>query len=518
MTMEHAGHVTPNAAFNSMLLSHHSPSNPVGGISDQPTLPFPIHPETRSLNTLFSCICAYLGVECRHNLKAPSVALTTNEAYQQPNVIAHAEAESSSIVQPSRWRRQGCAMEPREAKGLAIAADSKITRHGDVWIVPSQNGTKKYTVSHNADGSSCTCPDFEAYRRACKHIYAVEDIIRLEAGEVLPVAPKIVRPTYKQQWSAYNLSQRLEKAYFQNLLFELCQGLDEPVRKGGRGRPPIKMADLIFAACVKIYEGVSGRRNQTDLREAHRRGFLTREVHYNTIFKYLEMESLTPYLHQLITETSLALKEVEVDFAVDSSGFSTCQYVRWFDVKHGGTEDWHDWVKLHLMTGVKTNIVTSCEVSRRYANDSPYFKPLLNTTAKNFKLREVSADKGYISANNLRLTLVQGAVPYIPFKENHTTNGKSTVWNRMLHFYRYQQEEFKAHYHKRSNVETTFWMIKSKFGERLRSKSEQAQINEALCKVVCHNICVVIQSIHELGLEVEFMGKNMNCPQIPANL
>jgi hypothetical protein len=47
-------------------------------------------------------------------------------------------------------------------------------------------------------------------------------------------------------------------------------------------------------------------------------------------------------------------------------------------------------------------------------------------------------------------------------------------------------------------------MIKSKFGERLRSKTERAQINEALCKVLCHNLCVVIQSMYELGVEPQF--------------
>jgi len=47
-------------------------------------------------------------------------------------------------------------------------------------------------------------------------------------------------------------------------------------------------------------------------------------------------------------------------------------------------------------------------------------------------------------------------------------------------------------------------MIKSKFGQRLRSKTMTAQINEALCKVLCHNLCVVIQSVHELGIEAAF--------------
>lgn len=63
----------------------------------------------------------------------------------------------------------------------------------------------------------------------------------------------------------------------------------------------------------------------------------------------------------------------------------------------------------------------------------------------------------------------------------------------MYHFYNFKREEFLQHYHKRSNVETTFHRI----GQRLRSRTLTAQINEALCKVLCHNLCVVIQSVHE---------------------
>ena len=60
------------------------------------------------------------------------------------------------------------------------------------------------------------------------------------------------------------------------------------------------------------------------------------------------------------------------------------------------------------------------------------------------------------------------------------------------------------HYHKRSNVKTTFSMIKAKFGGNLRSKTRTAQINEALCKVLAHNICVLIQSMHEFGIKWDF--------------
>jgi hypothetical protein len=57
-------------------------------------------------------------------------------------------------------------------------------------------------------------------------------------------------------------------------------------------------------------------------------------------------------------------------------------------------------------------------------------------------------------------------------------------------------------------------MIKAKFGAKLRSKTDDAQVNEALCKVLCHNICEVIQSMYELGVLPEFMGESASCPQI----
>src|SRR5207237_10911427 len=114
------------------------------------------------------------------------------------------------------------------------------------------------------------------------------------------------------------------------------------------------------------------------------------------LFRYLEADTLTPHLYQLVTISSLPLKSVESKFAVDSSGFSTGQFIRWLDVKYGKKEDRRMWLKVHLMCGVKTNIVTSVEISDGYANDYHYFKPLVNKTAQNgFEMKEVSADKDY---------------------------------------------------------------------------------------------------------------------------
>lgn len=72
------------------------------------------------------------------------------------------------------------------------------------------------------------------------------------------------------------------------------------------------------------------------------------------------------------------------------------------------------------------------------------------------------------------------------------------------HIFNFNRLEFMAHYHKRSNIESAFSMIKAKFGGSVRSKSPVAQVNEVLLKVLCHNICVLLQSIGELGIEANF--------------
>ena len=178
-------------------------------------------------------------------------------------------------------------------------------------------------------------------------------------------------------------------------------------------------------------------------------------------------------------------------------------------MKYGNDEDWRDWIKVHVMCGVKTHIVTSVEVTRAYANDSPYFQPLVEQTARSdFQMEEISADKAYLSGTNIRASLLAGAMPYIPFKTNSTATGGGSVGARLYHFYNFRRDEFLTHYYKRSNSESTFSMIKAKFGGRLRCKTQQAQFNEALCKVLAHNLCCVIQSMDELGIEPTFRTKS----------
>jgi transposase len=315
-----------------------------------------------------------------------------------------------------------------------------------------------------------------------------------------------VKVTYGQNWPAYNTAQTNEKTRFMTLLADLCQGIQVPAQR--LGRPRVSLQDVVFGAAFKVYSTVSTRRCMSDLQDAQDKGYISKAPHYNTIIKYLEMPALTPILKELIVQSSLPLKAVETDFAVDASGFSTSRFIRWYDHRYGGERDGHGWLKVHLMVGVRTNVVTGIEIGGRYEHESPYFPALLEGTARNFELENVLADKAYSSHKNLQLVAEKGATPYVPFKAGTLEPEEDSIWKRMYFFYNFNRDAFLRHYHRRSNVESTFSMMKAKFGDRLRSKTDTAQVNEMLLKVLCHNICCVIQSMYELGVEPTFWAES----------
>lgn len=395
----------------------------------------------------------------------------------------------------------------REQRGLVIAATTKIRRYGDRWQVPSQSGSGFYMVSLS-DSGKCSCPDWETRREKCKHVYAAMFYVRREVyGDgVMTVTETLAvtetRPTYPQAWSAYNAAQTSEKEMFLSLLFNLCNGVQKPeVKKNGR--PSLPLPDALFSAVFKVYSTVSARRFMTDLREAQAKGFITKTPHFNSIYNCLEKPEVTPILRGMITQSSLPLQAVETDFAVDSSGFMTTRYARWFDVKYGQDKEKREWVKTHIMCGVKTNIVTAVEIADKHASDAKMLPPLVEATAQNFTISEVSADKAYGGRPATDAIHKFGGTPFISFRGN-ATGGVGGTFEQMFHYFMFRKQEFLAHYHKRSNVESTFSMMKRKFGDSLRSKGDTAMVNEALCKILCHNLVVLIHEMHELGIDPIF--------------
>ena len=112
-----------------------------------------------------------------------------------------------------------------------------------------------------------------------------------------------------------------------------------------------------------------------------------------------------------------------------------------------------DFKKAHITCGVRSNIITSIEVTDGFVHDSNMFRSLVDNTFKHFDMKEVYADKAYSSRENLGIVSKCGAIPFIPFKKNTKRSTKGVpIWSTMYNYFKYNKDIFLEHYHKHSNV------------------------------------------------------------------
>ena len=292
---------------------------------------------------------------------------------------------------------------------------------------------------------------------------------------------------------------------FLRLLSESVDSLNITTYTTKQGRPPHQLPDMLKASCIKVFNNFSARRNNSDIELAYLMKYLTKKPHYNSLINYMNNPNLTPFLHKLIKTTSLPLYDYENNFSIDATGISTFCKDKWLKVRTDHIKH-HDYKKLHAICGNKTNIIASARVTEGRKHDSPLLPELVRDATDRFDVRRIMADRGYLSRKNAQLIEDCGAVPFILPKKNtgSLSKGHHPAWNRMIWKFRNHPERFKLYYHQRSNVESTFSMMKRKFSPFIRSRKSISQENEILCMVVCHNISVLVRCIFELNLDVTF--------------
>lgn len=389
----------------------------------------------------------------------------------------------------------------RQLRGRRIAKTKTILKEKNGWLVPSASSAdKQYFVDENFD---CDCPDATFHRATCKHAYAVKYFLQMELKTPQGIKTERMKLTYHQAWSAYNQAQTNEITLFDDLLKDLVQAVDEP--SYSFGRPHLSQRDVVYCCVMKAYSQLSSRRAVSLFGRAAEKQQIGRKPHFNSVNNYLREENLVQIFQRLITLSALPLKAVEKDFAIDSSGFRTRCFGQYAEEKYD-LQRQHKWLKAHACVGVKTNIVAALEIEGENSADSPQFAPLVKATAgSGFQIAEISADKAYSSRENHRVVDELGGRAFIPFKTN--ANGKSqgtSIWRKAYLYFQLHSDEFDSHYHKRSNVESTFAAIKRKFGDTVKAKSEIGQKNELYCKIIAYNITVLIHEMFELGIKPDF--------------
>ena len=309
-------------------------------------------------------------------------------------------------------------------------------------------------------------------------------------------------------WHDYNESQTKEKSLFVVLLKDLCMLIEEPNHE--RGRKPHQIKDIVYSICLKTYLNTSSRRVHSDLRLAKEQGHVSKAISFNSLLENLERAELKEVLRELIEISAIPLKQIEADFAIDATGFSTSRYKTYAEDKwvHRLSRKTKLYRKCHAVCGVKTNVITSIEVTKGTVHDTTQFEKLSNDTKRKFKIRNFLGDKGYQSKKNINIIRDLGGTAIIPFKKNQTGKchhkGDNFTYKKLFNFFHTNKEAFMHLYHKRSNVESCFSMIKRKFGNNIKCKKEISQDNEILAKVLVHNICVLIQEIFLNKIYINF--------------
>lgn len=309
----------------------------------------------------------------------------------------------------------------------------------------------------------------------------------------------------KDYWIKYNRAKTSEKTMFYMLLDELLEIIPQP--SNSNGRPPVPVRDLIFCACLKLYNGFSARRIKSDLDHAFKMGFIEKTPHFNTLLNFMKDKSTSDILKYLITFSAMPLSAIEDSFAMDASGFGSYQYERWMRTRFskGSEKGWRNYVKLHINVGIKTHIITAGEVTYGNTHDTTQLPYLVKQTSANFNAKKYMADKAYSSRRNFEIISELNALPIIPFKSN--ASGKKNgcpIWSAMYNFFNNNQIEFKYHYGQRAQSESTFSQIKRNFGEFLKMKTFDGQKNEVLLKCICHNISCLVNELFQRKIKIDF--------------
>ena len=374
----------------------------------------------------------------------------------------------------------------------------------ELFTVQSQTGVGQYRVEWNGDKWVCNCPDYTKQRHArpCKHIIALKLYLEIGYVTIEGKQTEIIPVTYSQNWANYNQAQSQEIELFDQFLYQLVSIIEEPEKN--IGRPKLELKDQIFCCIMKVYSQLSLRRAQCLYEQALQKQQINYAPHYNAISNTLLKSEMTQILKKLIQVSSLPLAGIESNFAIDSSGFRCSTFGLYCEKMHD-VKRMHNWLKVHICTGVNTNIITDVIITDENVGDSPQFEKLICKTAEHFNIDEVVADGGYSSRKNHDVIGRLGGTAYIPFKENATGKSRGSIlWRKAFHYFQLHKDEFLEHYHKRSNVESTFAAIKMKFGETIKSRKRISQENEMLCKIIAYNITVLIHAMFELGITPNF--------------
>lgn len=313
----------------------------------------------------------------------------------------------------------------------------------------------------------------------------------------------------KRYWQIITTAQNEEIKMTYELLKALMDRIEIKTNKKV-GRPTMDPKEMLFIMIIKTISIMSSRRLKSNLEFAKELGFISKVPSFSTIMRYFNKPAMTILLDSLLTISILPVEnDGDIESGIDSTGFSVSKYGCWLDYRWGKEQKQKRvFRKLHIVGDMKTHCILSAQVTENFgegSGDISQFVPLLKKAMDSFDIKIITADKAYSGRDEVSFASKNGITPYIDFRYRSKGKAKgSLAWSKMYLLWQKNPQEFYRHYHKRSNVETIFNMVKSKYSSSLFTKKFIANKNEILCKILCHNLSCVIYQFFKLNIDLNY--------------
>jgi len=157
-----------------------------------------------------------------------------------------------------------------------------------------------------------------------------------------------------------------------------------------------------------------------------------------------------------------------------------------------------DWVKVHAAVEVDRFFVLSYDLTESKVHESQRFEEVWNTLPENIEPRRSLADCAYTGEGCLNVARAHGATPIHGVKSNAVyVHHPTTSYQKLVNFATHWPNRYRKMYGKRNHAETAFGMIQTRFGYRIRCRSEAGRKNEVRSKINAHNLRMLAMSLFD---------------------
>jgi transposase len=258
-------------------------------------------------------------------------------------------------------------------------------------------------------------------------------------------------------------------------------------RRKGTGHPPVPERVLMVGYLLRQFFNQGFRQTQ-GLMECFIDYFQLQIVPHHTVLsghnRTRRWNHIWTRFHRFVLD---GLHRRKAIIATDATGFSGRKQ-GWKDTPYAHRAN-QNWVKVHAAIEVDTFLVLNYEFTESNVHDSQAFDVVWDDIPKNVIPIRSLADAAYNGEKCLQTALAHGATPIHGIKKNAVYHSQpETSHQKLTNFKTHWPNRYQTLYGKRNHAETTFSMIQSRFGYRIRCRSKMGRKNEVHSKINAHNI------------------------------